>query len=268
MAITGFLQKLKIIFDDPVRYVLCVGEEEVPLNTLLGRAIELKHTGRIRCIQCHRFISKSFQQGYCYPCFSALHECNLCMLHPERCQIERGGCSGADWVHGSCGQEHFVYLANTSSLKVGVTRATQLKTRWMDQGAQQAIELFKTPNRYQAGLLEVILKKFVSDRTLWRQMLKQDAQCLNLLEERDKLLNRAAKELLSFRTLSVNEDTHTTIRYPMLRYPTQIASLGFEKTPVVSGKLLGLKGQYCIFKNGVINIRKYSGYEISFSDIG
>ena len=155
----------------PVRYQLSIGDDNIILNDFLGHHLHLSHTGTIFCIQCGRQTKKSFQQGYCFPCYRRLGECNLCMIHPERCRHDPTLCKPDDWVHASCMLPHVVYLANSSGLKIGITRQSQVPTRWMDQGAVQAIPIFQYQNRFQAGTLEVAFKKFVADKTNWRTML-------------------------------------------------------------------------------------------------
>src|SRR3990167_10787609 len=159
----GNLQKLKSKLEDPIHYYFRIGEQEELVNAWVGKIIGLHPTGNIHCIQCGRKTNKSFQQGFCFPCFRRLQECDLCIIHPEKCIVESGRCPENDWAHAQCNQPHTIYLANASGLKVGITRDTQVPTRWIDQGAIQALPIFKTKNRYQAGQVEVTLKQFVSD---------------------------------------------------------------------------------------------------------
>ena len=119
----------------PVSYYLSLAEEQIPLNQFIGKKIQLNYLGKIYCIQCGRETKKSFQQGFCFPCYRRLLECNLCIIHPEKCGYYQGTCQPGDWAHAHCIQPHVVYLANTSGLKVGITRETQVPTRWIDQGA-------------------------------------------------------------------------------------------------------------------------------------
>lgn len=268
-TITGNLYKMKVELNLPVTYSLRLSEQEIPLNAFLGKNISLTHTGLIHCIQCGRKTSKSFQQGFCYPCLRRLMECDLCMIYPEKCHVEQGTCPKNDWAHTQCYQPHIIYLANSSGLKVGITRETNVPGRWIDQGAKQAMPIFKVSNRYQAGVLEVALKQFVSDRTNWRMMLRQDVAGVDLMQERDALLNQAQPALNEVLTQFKKEDiipivevNITTMKYPILQYPEKITSLSFDKTSTISGKLQGIKGQYLILDGGVINVRKFGGYEV------
>lgn len=266
------LKKLKSELTLPINYYFRVDEEHVLLNASLGKSISLRHTGKIFCIQCGRKTNKSFQQGYCFPCLRRLQECQLCMIHPERCLVETGQCPENDWAHAQCNQPHIVYLANASGLKVGITRHTQVPTRWIDQGAIQALPIFTVKNRYQAGVMEVALKQFVADRTNWRVMLKNEVTSLNLIDERDKLRQQAEKEILivinQFNAGDIkplDETVMTTLSYPVLEYPEQVTALSLDQTPEITAQLLGIKGQYLILDRGVLNLRKFSGYEIEFN---
>ncbi|MFV9989223.1 MAG: DUF2797 domain-containing protein [Coxiella endosymbiont of Dermacentor nuttalli] len=269
MKVNIFLKKLKSVFKTPIEYYLTHKSGEILLNAWLGKSISFEHSGLICCIQCRRKINKSFQQGFCFPCFRRLQECNLCIIRPERCLVEKGGCLIDDWAHAQCHQSHIVYLANSSGLKVGITQETQVPTRWIDQGAIQGIPIFRTKNRYQAGMVEVILKSFITDRTNWRLMLKNNIEEIDLISARDALLKEAnsflfklidqfkEKNICKLKTLLV-----TRLNYPVLKYPDKTKVLSFEKAPVIKGSLLGIKGQYLILDTGVINIRKYGGYNV------
>ena len=270
-SVIGNLRKMKGVLKNPIEYQFIIGEHEILLNALLGKKIKMHFTGLIHCIHCGRKTNKSFQQGYCFPCLRRLNECNLCTIHPERCRVEEGACDANDWAHAHCTQKHIVYLANTSAIKVGITRETQQPTRWIDQGAKQALPIFQVSNRFQAGIIEVAIKKYVSDRTNWRQMLKQDADDVDLKSARDQLLEQAKegikKIVAQYQTDEIKKITDADIiefSYPILEYPEKISSLSLDKTPEVEGVLRGIKGQYLILECGVINIRKFGGYEVAF----
>jgi hypothetical protein len=51
----------------------------------------------------------------------------------------------------------------------------------------------------------------------------------------------------------------------VIKYPTKVVSLNFDKTPVISGVLEGIKGQYLLLDVGVLNIRKFSSYNLTLS---
>jgi Protein of unknown function (DUF2797) len=268
-TLTGYLKKMLTQPDKPVTYHLVLGEHNLPINDLIGKKLHLSFQGRIFCIQCGRQTRKSFQQGYCYPCMLRLAECNYCIIHPQKCQIEHGNCRADDWAHSSCGQPHIVYLANSSGLKVGITRLSQIPTRWIDQGASQAIPIFQVTNRYQSGILEVCLKQYINDRTDWRKMLKGIASPLDLLQEREILWAKAGKELAEIiskfppdEIKTLKDEAVIEIDYPIQQYPTHLKTLSFDQSEPFSGILQGIKGQYLLLDTGVINIRKFSGYEV------
>lgn len=258
------LKKLTSEFNTPIHYYL----SDIFLNNCLGKSVRLSYTGNIFCIQCGRKTTKSFQQGFCFPCLRRLQECDLCMIHPERCLVETGKCPENDWAHAHCHPPHIVYLANTSGLKVGITRETNMPTRWIDQGAIQALPIFSVKNRYQAGIIEVALKSFVADRTDWRRMLKNQTVQIDLLAERNRLLQQAESALIILRQQLAPSDINNTesmlFDYPVLTYPEKVNALSLEQTPIITGDLLGIKGQYLIMHNGVLNVRKFAGYEIEF----
>jgi len=259
---------MKAELASPVIYHLIVGDQEILLNDFLQKKISLTFTGIINCIQCGRKTNKSFQQGLCFPCMQRLNECNNCAIFPERCKVEEGTCPQDDWAHAHCHSRQIVYLANSSGLKVGITRDSQVPTRWIDQGAIQAIPIFEASNRYQSGLMEVAIKQYVSDRTNWRAMLKNDVTALDLLQERDRLLSEAEPSVQKVLDQSaggiilINDAEAIGIEYPVLEYPQKTTSLSLDKTPEVSGILQGIKGQYLIFDTGVLNVRKFGGYEV------
>ncbi|MCX7120529.1 MAG: DUF2797 domain-containing protein [Gammaproteobacteria bacterium] len=275
------LHKMHVLHGNPIQYQL----NSITLNTLLNKKLTLEWSGEINCIQCDRKTKTSFQQGFCFPCMQKINECNNCMIHPERCLVETENikCDSSHWAHQHCHQKQIVYLANSSGLKVGVTQIKNNPSRWIDQGAAQALPIFQTSNRYQAGLIEVALKNYVADKTNWRIMLRENVAPIDLINERNNLLLKAEKDLDPiFKKYDIeqkcgreaacksldqialfNTDTVFTFDYPVLEYPTKIVSLSFDKTPKISGILRGIKGQYLIFDTGVLNSRKFSGYAVT-----
>ena len=268
----GQLKKMHTRLASPVHYDLPLGDQSIPLNPLIGKPIKLTFTGHISCVHCNRSIKKSFNQGYCYPCFIALAQCDMCIMKPETCHYEAGTCREPAWGETFCFQPHRVYLANSSGIKVGITRQTQIPTRWIDQGAVQALPVFKVQSRFQAGLIEVAFSKHVSDKTSWQQMLKNHVEPTNLAAKRDELINVCKAELTEltqrFGQQAIEflpEEPTVDLHFPVDQYPVKIKSFNFDKNPDVSGVLHGIKGQYLLLDTGVINIRKFSGYEVAFS---
>jgi hypothetical protein len=256
----GPLRKMATKFQEgsPVEYGLRLGALEIPLNSHIGAHMKMQFTGRILCVNCGALIKKSFAQGYCYKCFIALPETDACIVSPEKCHYSAGTCRDPEWGKSHCFIDHTVYLANSSGLKVGVTRRHQQMTRWMDQGATQALPLVSVPSRLLAGKIEVILKRHVADRTDWRKMLKGPADTIDLEAEAGSLL----EYLPDISEIEVLEEPEVDIIYPVMTYPEKIVAYNFDKSPVIDDLLMGIKGQYLIFSHGVINVRKFSGYEV------
>ncbi|MDB3908104.1 DUF2797 domain-containing protein [Gammaproteobacteria bacterium] len=266
----GTLKKMSSQLRSPVEYQLRLGDAEVPLNPLLEKKISLHFSGQINCVKCARKTSKSFNQGYCYPCFQRLAECDSCIIHPERCHFDQGTCREPAWGERFCMQDHIVYLANSSGLKVGITRGTQVPTRWVDQGATQALAIIRVRTRLQSGAVEVMFKQHVADKTNWRDMLKGEATTLDMHAKAAELISKCESDLkeledkFGFFAISVLNGVDTVnIEYPVVTYPEKVTSLNFDKTPIVEGALLGIKGQYLILDTGVINMRRFSGYEVA-----
>lgn len=265
----GCLDKMTAKLENPVVYRLPVGETELDMNPLLGQELELRYSGRIFCVHCHKKTAKSFNQGYCYPCFIRLAQCDMCIMKPETCHYAAGTCREPTWGEEFCFQPHLVYLANSSGIKVGITRQTQIPTRWIDQGAVQALPIFRVPSRHISGLVEVTLAEYVSDKTSWQQMLKNNVKTLDLPALRDELLGKCSSKLDDIRQRFgadcleyLADAVSLDIGYPVQRYPGKIKSFNLDNNPLVKGKLEGIKGQYLLLDSGVINIRKFAGYEV------
>ena len=267
----GQLRKMKSRLQNPVEYQLPLTDQLLKLNPVIGKAVNLIYKGNIYCIHCGRKTSKSFNQGYCYPCFTTLARCDMCIMKPEQCHYHKGTCREPEWGEAHCMQPHYVYLANSSGIKVGITRHTQIPTRWIDQGAVQALPILKVQSRFISGLAEISIANHVSDKTSWQRMLKNQVEKVDLYFKRDELLEICKKELQQitnqFGEQAIQflaDEKSIEINYPVLEYPTKVKSFNLDKTPEISATLLGIKGQYLIFDSGVINIRKYAGYEVEF----
>lgn len=275
MKISGHLRKMQVTHDSPVNYQLPLDDNLVAMNSLLGKQLKLTYMGDIHCIACGRKTSKSYNQGYCYPCFRSLARCDMCIMKPETCHYHEGTCREPQWGEEQCFQDHVVYLANSSALKVGITRATQIPTRWIDQGASQALPLFRVNNRLISGKLEVMIKSTVSDRTDWRKMLKQDPPDVDLQTKAEQIIKQELEPLQSLidefgddAICRLDNAEVVNIEYPIVKYPEKVSSLNFDKTPEVTGLLEGIKGQYLILDNGVLNIRKFAGYSVEVNAEG
>ncbi len=272
MQISGNIRKMVTRLGDAVDYQLPVGDELIPVNSLIGQNLRLEFLGEIHCIECGRKTSKSFNQGYCYPCFRSLAQCDSCIVKPEQCHYFEGTCREPQWADQHCMQDHYVYLANSSGIKVGITRGSQIPTRWMDQGASQALPILRVKNRLVSGLAEMIFKQHVADKTAWQRMLKGEPEPVDLPARRDALfgdceqaLQKLAGEQGDNSLIMLHDEPPVEIRYPVQAYPEKVASLNFDKTPLIEGVLQGIKGQYLILSSGVLNMRKFSGYKLQLT---
>ncbi len=267
-AYKGNLQKMETILDTPIQYQLKNEEQTVVINEWIGKQVQLTYLKQINCKRCGRKTKTSFAQGFCYPCFKNAPESSPCIIHPEKCEGHLGKGRDVEWEQKHHVQEHIVYLAVSSGLKVGVTRQTQVPTRWIDQGASKAIRLAQTPNRYLAGCIEVALKEYVSDKTQWQKMLKNDIDKeVDLLNKKTELKNLLSTDLQAY--ISDNDDI-TELTYPVLEYPQKVKSINLTKVDSFNARLMGIKGQYLIFEGGqVFNVRSHSGYlvEITPSEV-
>jgi len=266
----GSLSKMAARLDAPVQYAFRLGNDEVPVNPLIGKRLRLEYLGAIHCSHCGRKTKTSFSQGYCYPCMQKLAQCDVCIMSPERCHYDAGTCREPSWGEQFCMTDHVVYLANSSGVKVGITRATQVPTRWLDQGATQALPILRVATRQQSGFVEDLLRAHVADKTNWRALLKGDATPVDLMAVREQLFERCADGLHGLQqrfglqaVQPLGDAAEVAIRYPIEAYPAKISSFNLDKDPIAEGTLLGIKGQYLMFDTGVINIRKYTAYQLA-----
>lgn len=274
---SGNLRKMRVELDpeDPtksVEYFLPLGEQEISLNPYIGKTLKLEFVGAITCQHCGRKTKKSFSQGYCFPCMKKLAQCDMCIMKPETCHYHEGTCREPEWGEKNCFVPHYVYLSNTSGLKVGITRHTQIPTRWIDQGATQATIMFKVNTRQQSGFVEMAFKDLIADKTNWRTMLKENQADRDLLAEaadlKSKLKQSMSQVIQSFPADDIEDQENevVAINYPVLEFPEKIKSHNFDKNSIVEGTLMGIKGQYLLFDTGVINIRKFTSYDVRVHD--
>lgn len=271
MKLKGELRKMPVVLnrENRVDYNLRLfdsisqNEQLLPLNNLLGKTISFSFDGNIICKKCGVKTKTSFNQGFCYSCFKNAPESAECIIRPELCRAHLGEGRDPEWEIKNHNQPHYVYLAATDVVKVGVTTENQIPIRWIDQGASSAIKLAKTPNRYLAGVIEVALKSAFTDKTNWRKMLKNEIdETIDLEETKWQLEELLPEDIAQYIT---EEDDLTQINYPVLEFPTNVKSVNLEKRPSITGKLLGIKGQYLIFDgNRVMNIRRHTSYQIEF----
>ena len=271
MKYQGHLKKMRITAEsEQAKYQICLDDQLISLNEKISQPIRIEFLGEIHCSACGRKSKKSFGQGHCYPCFSKLASCDSCIMSPEKCHFDQGTCRDPSWGEEFCMQDHIVYLANSSGIKVGITRHSQIPTRWLDQGAGAAMPIARVATRQLSGLLEVIFKQHVSDKTNWRTMLKQDAADLDLAQKRDELFEICHEEIEELQAeyglqavQLIYDGTQEKFNFPVQEYPTKVVSFNLDKNPVAEGTLMGIKGQYLILDSGVINLRKYGSYLVS-----
>jgi hypothetical protein len=261
--------------EGPVRYFVRDGwwnpderGEEIPLNPLIGRELRLAFLGDIHCVYCGRATKKSFGQGFCYPCFQARAEADICIVKPELCHyhVPDDPCRDESFAQSQCFQPHYLYVSLTSGVKVGITRHQNIPGRWIDQGATRAVPVAMLPSRRDVGLVEKRLSdEGFADRTHWTKLLKNETVNDDLAGGVQKVLAALAGWRVDG-VLPAGERREHTFSYPVLEYPTKVKSLNLDRTPEIGGTLLGIKGQYLIFDAGVINLRKYSGYRAELRD--
>ncbi|EMK05637.1 MULTISPECIES: DUF2797 domain-containing protein [Leptospira] len=272
---SGFLRMMDHQGIDPVSYIWVTAtydsdssekqkpniQENPNILNYLGKKIRLEFTGKIRCVSCGRITKKSFNQGNCFTCFQTLAENDLCILRPDTCHFHLGTCREPDWGETHCFISHTVYLANSSAIKVGITKENPVSNRWVDQGAVQGIPLVEVISRRDAGIIEKELSKILSDRTAWQKMVSGDPEPVDLVFKKKEFLKTIEELDLDLDYVISDQEDPTYIRYPIQSYPKKIQSLAPEKHPVIEDVLTGIKGQYLLFSSGVINIRAYGGYE-------
>lgn len=251
-----------------VEYKFVLDQFNTDLMQCLGEKLQLEWTGRIFCVSCGNATPKSYSQGHCFKCFKTKAECDMCILKPETCHYHLGTCREESFAQQVCFQPHIVYLANSSALKVGITRQVNMPTRWLDQGATQALPILRVGSRRLSGQVEILFAEMIADKTNWRALLKGEADPVDLIEEKEQILDQFHMELANLSNeyseeeLVFLDDQPLEFQYPVQQYPQKITSHNLDKTPIIEGKLQGIKGQYLLMDTGVINIRKYTGYEI------
>lgn len=246
-----------------VTYALHLANGTIPLSGFISHEFTLRFTGAKTCISCGKRVKKFYGQGTCYPCFRDAPEASPCIIRPELCLAHRGEGRDVQWELDHHMQEHFVYLSYTGGVKVGVTRSTQVPVRWIDQGAVLAVPIARVPYRQLAGAIEVDLKRLFSDRTDWRKMLwpVNEASGRTALEEARALAIAQVDPAVAMYMLPEEPLVH--LQYPLHQVPPKLVSVQLDKFPEISGKLLGIKGQYLVWSDGlVLNVRNHTGYHV------
>lgn len=260
MQYEGVLTKMETEYGKPIQYYLVFETSFLNVNQLIGKDIAIEFVG-FQCLNCNKK-KKIYRQGFCYDCFYSSAAVGDWIMKPELSTAHLG-IADRDLAYEEKVQlqPHIVYLALSSEIKVGVTRKTQVPTRWIDQGANEAIAIVEVPNRYLAGITEVALKDHYADKTNWRKMLTNDIEAVDLVAERLKLQDLIPAEVQEY--FYSNKNDLYQMDYPVLQYPSKVKSLSLDKTPNYEGKLTGIKGQYLLFEDGtVFNVRGSEGYVV------
>ena len=237
---------------------------EVNMNELIGETICISYSGIINCVVTGKQIRKSYGDGMSYDAFRSSPLAVESIIRPELSRIHEGiALRDHEWEMKHHMQPHYVYLSKTAGIKVGVTRTTQVPTRWIDQGAVEALVIAETPYRQAAGLIEISLKNHISDRTNWRKMLQNELVDEKLEQVRDRMLPLIDDALSTY--VKTNEKV-AKLNFPVIKYPQKVQSINLDKQPLIEEKLVGIKGQYLLFDtNKVFNMRKHTGYLIELS---
>lgn len=260
MQYEGVLTKMQTEAGSPIQYYLVFENSFLNMNQLLGRELEINFQG-FKCLNCGKN-KKIYRMGFCYDCFYKIPQAGDWIMRPELSTAHLGIADrDLEFEQKAQLQPHIVYLASSSDMKVGVTRKSQIPTRWIDQGASQAIPIVEVPNRYLAGITEVALKDHFSDKINWKKMLINHVPPIDLVSKRNEIKELLPDEVKEY--FDTTPEHLYTLEYPVLQYPAKISSLNLTKTPAYSGKLMGVKGQYLIFEDGtVFNVRSNEGFEV------
>lgn len=255
---------MRVEYADPVRYYLPFNDAELFMNPLIGMEITLEYTGVIHCISCGKVTKTSFAQGFCYNCLQTAPEASESVLQPELSKAHLGIARDLEYALRHDLIDHIIYLALSPGLKVGATRHHQAPARWIDQGAVEAIPVARTPNRHIAGVMEVWLKQYFSDKTNWRDMLRNiQPEVTSLATEKRRVWDLLTPEL---RKYWLPDEEVTRIAYPVLKFPEKITTINLDKTPRLTAVLHGIKGQYLLLGDEyALNIRKHNGYQVKLS---
>jgi len=246
-----------------VNYEIANRDEQMNLNPAIGKRIRIEFAGERSCIQCGRKVRKLYQNGYCFPCVTTLAECDLCIVKPHQCHYHLGTCRDPQFGDTQCMIPHYVYLADSSGVKVGLTRKGRQLTRWVDQGATSAMLFAEVPTRKMAGELEMEIAKHLPDKTDWRKMLRDtgdnDVDLRTIREEIIQWLNP------DYHPYVLKENTGVVrFRYPRDELWTpMVKSITLDKQPILEALITGVKGQYLILDTGVFNVRRHAGYHVN-----
>ncbi len=264
MELLSTLSKMPAYLNDKVNYLMTTDVDFIKFNPLVGREITIQFQNEKYCESCGNQFQDLYRMGFCRNCFFTSPMAGESIIRPELSRAHEGE-EDRDlaFEKGYQLQPHIVYLANSGGLKVGVTRVAQMPTRWIDQGASEAIVFAKTSNRYEAGIIEVAMKNHVADKTVWQKMLKNEDPEMDLTAEKERLAQHLPEDLKQFLS---NDNEVLRMEYPVQHYPTKVKSINLDKNPEIKAVLQGIRGQYLIFEGGAaLNVRGHSGYRVKIS---
>lgn len=272
----GNIRKLKVALSDggKVTYTLNTADvltplDGVKLDSWIGKPIQIESTGKIHCTVSGKSIRKTYGDGMSFDAFQSSPLAVESIIRPELSRIHEGiALRDTEWEEAHHNQPHVVYLSLTSGIKVGVTRETNVPSRWIDQGASGAVVLARTPYRQLAGLIEVAMKSHFMDKTNWRKMLVAGnpdpaSVVADLTEAKDEAYEVCPPDYEDFLD---DDDTVTLLEYPGVSFPVKVQSLNLTKEPNIEGTLEAIKGQYFILDGGrVFNVRRHSGHQVKWT---
>jgi len=268
----GNIRKMNAQLGKPVEYTLPLYNnlekgEEIGMNQFVGKDITIKYTGTINCVVTGKKINKSFGEGMSYDAWRNSPMAVESIINPELDLAHLGeGIRDLEWERERHVRPHFVYLALTDHVKVGVTKDLSIPSRWIDQGAWKAMKFAETPYRQKAGIIEKELKAHISDKTNWRKMLT-DIKGENSIEEEYKRLKSLLPKHLVQYVLPLDTVEILEIEYPVIQYPEKVKSIKLDNEPLIEKKLMGIRGQYLLFEDStVMNLRSHSGYQVSIGE--
>lgn len=279
------------VSDQSLAQPMCLHPEYSLANKKVTQSsrIQLKHANKFKCTICGREARKLFD-ACCFPCFQSSAQADRCLLNPVNCHYSAGTCREPAWGEEHCYRPHYLYMAYTDKLKVGITRATQVPTRWIDQGATAAVLIAKAGSRHQVGILESFLSERFADKSHWLKMLKTGNNRMSVSE-----FEQARQQALGFLTSGLSDSQQTTrltapavpkcpdaarielldrapvvhLEYPLWTgVPEKITSMNLDKHPVIESQIFGVKGQYLILEGGVLNVRRHEGYVVDCELLG
>lgn len=237
---------------------------EIPLNDLIGKKICITFFDEIRCVDCGKITKKSFSGGSCFSCFMALPSNDFCILKPSECHFHKGTCRDEEWGKKYCFQKHIVYLANSTGIKVGITKENPTSKRWVDQGAIAGFPLLEVSSRLESGLLELEIAKHIPDKSSWQKLISEDSEFIDLEKKSSEILNLLDFKKFEFKPVVLKSKV-TQINYPIQSYPKKKKSLKPDFKEPIEGELIGIKGQYLLFSMGGMNIRSLAGYKVKIN---